>query len=270
MYIPPPANRFAVIDLAPVINTTWNLTTLEGTGGGCVTTGPFAGWTVPFGPVGPNITDSMRDNLINLIKYRPHCLSRSFRPKTAAYSFNQVSLDAILQSPNITEFNQRLTFIINPTVPTILNLHGKGHQGMSSAIYIKSSNHPICCKRKKPKFVLTPQQFLVARWGTSTAARGTPYSIYITPRSIAYGLSGKPKTHLRANTQSVVPETSFLPRPVPSFSSRIPSIWRNCRHTDRDRFEISSTQREALFVMNMCSFDLLYCGQIIIYMFFLF
>ncbi|MCJ1342432.1 hypothetical protein MMC31_000616 [Peltigera leucophlebia] len=128
VYIPPPPNRFAVIDLAPVINTIWNLTTLEGTGGGCVTTGPFAGWTVPFGPVGPNLTDSMRDNLVNLIRYRPHCLSRSFRPKTAAYSFNQVSQDAILQSPNITEFNQRLTFIINPTVPTILNLHGKGHQ----------------------------------------------------------------------------------------------------------------------------------------------
>lgn len=159
MFVPPPPNRFAVIDLAPVIKTTWNLTTLEGTGGGCVTTGPFAGWTVPFGPVGPNLTDSMRDNLVNLIKYRPHCLSRSFRPNTAAYSFNQVSLDAILQSPNITEFNQRLTFIINPTVPTILNLHGKGHQGMLSAhVYIKSSTpFPPVVGKKTPKFILTPQ-----------------------------------------------------------------------------------------------------------------
>lgn len=132
VFTPPPPNRSALIDLAPVFNNvSWNLTTLEGTGGGCVTTGPFANWTVPFGPLGPNLTDSIRENIINFIKYRPHCLSRSFRPKTAAFSFTKVSLDAILQSPNITEFNKRFTFIINPTVPTLLNLHGKGHQGTS-------------------------------------------------------------------------------------------------------------------------------------------
>lgn len=130
VFIPPPPNRSAFIDLAPAFNNvTWNLTTLEGTGGGCVTTGPFANWTVPFGPVGPNLTDFMRENIVSFITYRPHCLSRSFRPKTAAFSFTQVSLDAILQSPNISEFNKRYTFIINPTVPTLLNLHGKGHQG---------------------------------------------------------------------------------------------------------------------------------------------
>lgn len=136
VFIRPPPNRSALIDLAPVFNNvTWNLTTLEGTGGGCVTTGPFANWTVPFGPVGPNLTDSIRENITNFIKYRPHCLSRSFRPKIAAFSFTKVSLDAILQSPNITEFNKRFTFIINPTVPTLLNLHGKGHQGTSFAIF---------------------------------------------------------------------------------------------------------------------------------------
>lgn len=136
MFIPPPPNRFAVIDLAPVFNTTWNLTTLEGTGGGCVTTGPFANWTVPYGPVGPNLTDSKRDNPLNL-QYKPHCLTRSFRPKLAAYSFTQVSLDAILQSSNIAEFNERLTSIVNPIIPTIYNLHGKGHQGMSRYIQKK-------------------------------------------------------------------------------------------------------------------------------------
>lgn len=153
MFIPPPPTPFAHIDLAPVFNNvTWNLTTLEGTGGGCVTTGPFANWTVPFGPIGPNLTYSMRDNLIEFIKYRPHCLSRSFRPKTAAFSFTQVSLDAILQSPNITEFNSRLNFIINPTVSTILNLHGKGHQGMS-CIYLslKLSNAPCCFIQESKK-----------------------------------------------------------------------------------------------------------------------
>lgn len=130
VFVPPPPNRFAVVDLAPVIDAIWNLTTLEGTGGGCVTTGPFAGWTVPFGPIGPNLTDSIRDDLINNIKYKPHCLTRNFKPKLAAYSFTQVSLDAVLQSPNITEFNKRLSSLLNPTIPTIFNLHDKGHQGM--------------------------------------------------------------------------------------------------------------------------------------------
>lgn len=146
VFVPPPPNRFAVIDLAPVINATWNLNTLEGTGGGCVTTGPFAGWTVPFGPIGPSLTDSIRVNLINNIKYKPHCLTRSFQPKTAAYSFTKFSLDAVLQSPNITEFNKRLSSILNPTIPTIFNLHDKGHQGTWSAVYIKISTS-ICRKK---------------------------------------------------------------------------------------------------------------------------
>lgn len=111
----------------------------KGTGRGCVTTGPFANWTVRFGPIGPNLTDSMRNNLI---KYKPHCLSRSFKPKFAAFSFTQFSLGAILQSPNIIEFNKRLIFIINPTIPTILNLHGKDHQGMS-CIYSINQNSQL-------------------------------------------------------------------------------------------------------------------------------
>ena len=71
-----------------------------------MTTGPFANWTVPFGPIGPNLTEPMRDHLINLIKYKSHCLSRSFKTKTAVFSFTQISLDAILQSPNITVKNK--------------------------------------------------------------------------------------------------------------------------------------------------------------------
>lgn len=106
----------------------------------------------------------------------------------------------------------------------------------------------------------------MARWGTSTVAPGTLYSTYITPRSIAYGLFGKPKTHQRANTQSVVPETSSLHHLVPPFSSRIPSIWRICHQTGRAQFEISSIQRQDHFVMNMCSFFyLLDRGQIDIF-----
>ena len=128
--VPPPANLVAFIQLAPVVNTTWDLNGFEHTGGGCVTTGPFANWTVPFGPIGPNITDSMRDNP-DKFRYKPHCLTRNFGPIAAAESFTQTSHDALLQSANISEFNQRFSDLANPNIPTIFNLHGKGHQGMS-------------------------------------------------------------------------------------------------------------------------------------------
>ena len=151
VFIPPPPTRFSLVNLPPVFNNvTFNLTTLEGTGGGCVTTGPFANWTIPFGPLGPNQTEAIRDNLINLIKYNPHCLNRSFKPKTAAFSFTQAALDTLLQSPNFTEFNNKIAFITNPAIPTILNLHGRGHQGMSCIfIYIHRFQFPSLILKKK-------------------------------------------------------------------------------------------------------------------------
>ena len=94
-------------------------------------------------------------------------------------------------------------------------------------------------------------QLSVATWAISIAAPETPFSTCTTPRSIACGLSGKPRTHLRVNTQSLVPAISLLPRPVPSSSYQIPSIWGICRQTDRARFEISSTRKRDHFAMNM-------------------
>lgn len=105
----------------------------------------------------------------------------------------------------------------------------------------------------KPNSFYVVAQLSVAIWAISIAAPVTPFSTCTTPRSIACGLSGKPRTHLRANTQSLVPAISLLPRPVPSSSYRIPSIWRICRHTDRARSEISSIRKRDHFVMNMCN-----------------
>lgn len=103
----------------------------------------------------------------------------------------------------------------------------------------------------KPSSSYVVAQLSVATWAISIAAQETPFSTCTTPRSIACGLSGKPRTHLRVNTQSLVPAISLLPRPVPSSSYRIPSIWGIYRQTDHARFEISSIRKGDHFVMNM-------------------
>lgn len=103
-------------------------------------------------------------------------------------------------------------------------------------------------KKQNPNLILEQQH---SHWRRDT---GTPYFTPITPMSIAYGLSGKPKTRPRANTQSAVPENLFLPRLVPSLSARIPLI---SRQAGRARFEIFSIRKRDLSVMNICKYFIL-------------
>lgn len=127
--IPARPGPIRFISLAPTVNRIANLTGLESTGGGCVITGPFANLTVPFGPVGPNLTDSMRDDPDNL-KYGPHCLKRDMRPKLASQSFTPAAIEALLGSPDIHNFNLRLSSLTDPNVVNLYDLHGKGYQCM--------------------------------------------------------------------------------------------------------------------------------------------
>lgn len=78
--IPAGPGPIVIISLAPTVYRIMNFTGVESTGGGCVTTGPFANLTVPFGPLGLGLTDSMRNDPDNL-KYRLHCLKRDMKPK---------------------------------------------------------------------------------------------------------------------------------------------------------------------------------------------
>lgn len=118
-----------IISLAPTVNRILNFTGIERTGGGCVTTGPFANLTVPFGPLGPGLTDSMRNDPDRL-KYRPHCLKRDMKPKFASRSFTPAAIEALLGSPDIDIFNLRLSSLPEPNVVNLYDLHGKGHQCM--------------------------------------------------------------------------------------------------------------------------------------------
>lgn len=96
-----------------------------GNGGGCVTTGPFANFTVQFGEVGGSINTSSLDNPKNLA-HTPHCLRRDLNPGVVNVSLTAANVETLLESPNITVFNNVLEL---GTDPMVQSLHAGGHFG---------------------------------------------------------------------------------------------------------------------------------------------
>lgn len=105
-----------------------------GTGGGCVITGPFANLEVPFGTVTNSLDTSYVENPKNL-DYKPHCLRRDLNPRIASTALQASSVDALLQTPNITSFTNILD---RGPDQTTLNVHAGGHFGTSSLRFISS------------------------------------------------------------------------------------------------------------------------------------
>ncbi|MCJ1467096.1 hypothetical protein MMC07_005718 [Pseudocyphellaria aurata] len=97
-----------------------------GTGGGCVTTGPFANITVPFGEVSTNTTTSSFKNPQNLA-HTPHCLRRDLNPSVVNVSLTAAQVEAQLALPNITIFTYDIEIGADPNIQ---NLHAGGHFGV--------------------------------------------------------------------------------------------------------------------------------------------
>ncbi|KAL2193816.1 tyrosinase-like protein [Corynascus similis CBS 632.67] len=89
----------------------------KGTGGGCVTTGPFANMTVRLGPI--TQPDPTADN--------PRCLKRDLNADAGKrFSSFRNTTDLIVNSPTIEYF--RTTMEADPAyVPNSLGVHGGGH-----------------------------------------------------------------------------------------------------------------------------------------------
>lgn len=130
LYIPGRPNITVTINLPPNIIPQSILP--PGTGGGCVTTGPFANIQVPFGELGLSINGSFVNNPKNL-DYTPHCLRRDLNSKLIAPSLTRENVDILLGSPNITAFNAVLN---QGTAPNVLSLHGGGHLGEWNAAFV--------------------------------------------------------------------------------------------------------------------------------------
>ena len=108
-----------------------------GTGGGCVITGPFANITVAFGPVSPDINAGLLNNPHNL-DYKPHCLRRDLSPTFVGPTLTADKVRTLLESPNITVFNDVLG-------GGFRSLHGAGHNGVGGDMidFFTSPGDPI-------------------------------------------------------------------------------------------------------------------------------
>jgi tyrosinase len=99
-----------------------------GTGGGCVTSGPFVNMTVNLGPVGldvPGINTTAVANPDGPFAYNPRCLRRDLSDEVNQRFANATAIvDTILRYPDIASFQNFLQG--GPGTDTI-GIHGGGH-----------------------------------------------------------------------------------------------------------------------------------------------
>ncbi|KAI0738925.1 tyrosinase central domain protein [Daedaleopsis nitida] len=103
----------------------------RGTGGGCVTSGPFVNHTVNFGP----FDDSIAFQNILPPKWQahtPHCLTRDLNDAVASRYGNQAVVDALLGARDIVEFQGNLTSF--PTSVETFGPHGGYHVALGKTM----------------------------------------------------------------------------------------------------------------------------------------
>ncbi|KAG4438583.1 hypothetical protein IFR05_005958 [Cadophora sp. M221] len=89
------------------------------TGGGCVTTGPWANSIIPMGPG-------------NNLSYSPHCLRRDFSPTLANLRLNSSVLAWVQQANDFALYDRRVQ-AIELNIPGIAT-HGGGHFSVGGAV----------------------------------------------------------------------------------------------------------------------------------------
>jgi tyrosinase len=78
----------------------------HGTGGGCVTGGPFVNQTTNLGPFAFDLVFSGLPS--NWTAYNPHCLSRDLNNYIATRYGNQTAIDVLMNTTNIENFQASL------------------------------------------------------------------------------------------------------------------------------------------------------------------
>lgn len=102
----------------------------RGTGGGCVTTGPFRDMQLHLGPL--NMTDDFYTLPPNAFRYNPRCFTRSLNSNLASLFTNQTCVDRLLASTNITDFQDTINY--NPTLTGLSGIHGGGHYTLGETL----------------------------------------------------------------------------------------------------------------------------------------
>lgn len=98
----------------------------HGTGGGCVTSGPFVNTTVSFGPFAFGVVFTGLP--ANWTTYSPHCLTRDLNDYVANRYTNQTDVDAVLATTTIGDFQD-----IMSGADINLGVHGGGHLAIGGA-----------------------------------------------------------------------------------------------------------------------------------------
>ncbi|KAG8163657.1 hypothetical protein KVR01_006954 [Diaporthe batatas] len=96
-----------------------------GTGGGCVTSGPFVNYTVNLGPSGLATLNGATDNSSFPYKHNPRCLKRSLTDYANQRFANSSSVLSLLREPQDI-YSFELMMQGDPRYPE-LGVHGGGH-----------------------------------------------------------------------------------------------------------------------------------------------
>ncbi|RDI81231.1 hypothetical protein Vi05172_g8782 [Venturia inaequalis] len=91
--------------------TVLNSTTESGTGGGCLTSGPFANLTVNLGPHGSPVSDGLA--------YNPRCLTRDFRNDALVADLNYDAVTAVMMKEDLQSYSD--------LIGAGTGLHAAGH-----------------------------------------------------------------------------------------------------------------------------------------------
>ena len=106
--------------IIPGLPTPIPVTRPAGTGGGCVTDGPFAQptFTVNIGPVSPIVPGYMSQPSSNDTygtQYNPRCLKRDFLPSLSAGNLSWANVTDLMETPDIHSFRPTLEGSMHPS-----------------------------------------------------------------------------------------------------------------------------------------------------------
>ncbi|KAF2635261.1 Di-copper centre-containing protein, partial [Massarina eburnea CBS 473.64] len=88
-----------------LVQANFTLPKPAGTGGGCITDGPFKDMTISLGPVALEVIDPK--NRFGLLP-NPRCLSRNFDPASSKGSLTWANATTIISSPTIASFRNNV------------------------------------------------------------------------------------------------------------------------------------------------------------------
>lgn len=111
-----------------------NVTIPNGSGGGCVNTGPFAGMILNL----PNLSLAPMDVFPdNAFEYTPHCLSRDLNSHIAQYFTSQTDVDRLLSSPDIVSLQHNMDITAWKELREaglLMGPHTAGHMQLGSSM----------------------------------------------------------------------------------------------------------------------------------------